>query len=151
MSWLESLDGELIRPRPHGALVLCGCMSTARLSEHWGYILGGGGLGVDDTVLLDGSDVGVGPQSLDLGRGESTSKAVDDVPLVGDRGGPLNLGECVDVGLTVSTILESDDVSPGNGLPGLVHLEEGRRSRESGENAESENDEALGEHVDVTG
>ena len=105
---------------------------------------------MDETVFLDGNNIGVGPQILELCRGQSSSKAVDDVPLVGDRTLVVTR-ESVEMGFTVGTILEDDNVSSGNAFLGLIHLYEGRRSRESGENAESEDDEALGEHVDDTG
>jgi hypothetical protein len=98
------------------------------------------------------SNIRVGPQSLQLGRRERTSEAIDDVPLVGDRRpSPLLREKESMLALTASTVLEGDDVSSGNGLLGLLHPDEGRRSRESGENAESEDDEVLGEHADGAG
>ena len=152
MSWLVSLVWELIRPRPHGASVLSGSMSTIEMSKQRRCLLGNNGLGVNETILLDGSNIGIGPQILELGRRESTSEAVDDVPLVGDRGGTIELTrECVDVGFTASTILEGDNVSSSDGFLSLLDLDEGRRSRKSRENAESEDDQVLGEHIDDTG
>ena len=58
----------------------------------------------DNTVLLDKTDLGVGTQGADLVVSEMTSEAIDYVPLVGD------VATGVDVGLTVSTILEGDDI-----------------------------------------
>ena len=103
---------------------------------------------MDVTVLLDESNIGVGPQILELRRGESAREAVDDIPFVGDRGGTAHsTREGVDTGFTVNTIFEGDDISSGNGLLDLLHLDEGGRSRENGENTESEDEEVLGEHV----
>jgi len=127
-------------------------MSTAEWSEHRRCLLSGNGLGVDKTLLFDGSNIWIGPQSLEFGRGEGTSKTVDDVPLVSNRGSTIDLTrECVDIGFAASTILEGNDVSSGDGLLGLPHLNEGRRNGESGENVEGEDDEVLGEHVDDAG
>lgn len=53
--------------------------------------------------------------------------------------------------LTVNILVEHDNVSSGNGLLGLLHNDEGGRSGESRENAEGEDDEVLGEHVDDAG
>jgi hypothetical protein len=127
-------------------------MSTTEKSEHWRCLLSDNGLGVDQTIFFDGSNIGVGSQSLEFGLRESTSKAVDNVPLVGNRRRIVErLREDINTGFAVSTILESDDVPSSNWLFDLLHLEEGRRSRESWENAESEDDEVLGEHVDHAG
>jgi len=123
-------------------------MSTAQWPERWRCLLGKGGLGVHDTILFNGENIGVGPQNLDLGHREKTSKAIDDVPLVGDRRGTARLTTGVDVGLTASILLEGDNISSGNRLLSLMHLDEGRRCRESRENAESEDDEDLWEHAD---
>lgn len=123
-------------------------MSTAKYSEHRRFLLSDSGLGVDVTVLLDESNIGVGPQILELRRGESTRKAVDDIPLVGDRGDTADpTREGANTGFTVNAIFEGDDISSGNGLLDLLHLNEGGRSGETGENTESEDEEILGEHV----
>ena len=53
----------------------------------------------------------------------------------------------VEIGLTVSTFLEGNNVSSSNGLIGFLHINKGRGSRESREDAESEEDEVFGEHV----
>lgn len=71
-----------------------------------------------------------------------TSESVNDVPLMGDL-----TRKGVDVLLAVSTVLEGDNVSSGNRVLGFIDLDEGRRSRESGEKGESEDDEVLGEHI----
>jgi len=127
-------------------------MNTTERSQRRRCLLSDIVLCADNTVLLDGSNIGVGPQILELGRRESTSEAIDDGPLMGDRGGTVDPArECVDVGFTAGTVLEGDDVSPGNGLLGLLHRDKGRRSGESREDAESEDDEILGEHVDNAG
>ena len=80
--------------------------------------------------------------------GESAGEAVDDVPLVGDRGTVSPTGEGFDMGFTVDTLLKGDNVSSSDGFFGLVHLSEGGRGRECGESAESEDGDILGEHVD---
>jgi len=117
-------------------------VNTTGQSEYWGCLLGNRGLGVNETVLLNGENVGVGFQSFDLGLRERTSETINDVPLMSDGGGI----EGVDIGLAASTVLEDDNVSSCNGLPGLLHLDERRRGGESGENAKSEDDEILDEH-----
>ena len=103
---------------------------------------------MDETVFLDGSNIWTGPQILEMCGGESTGEAVDDVPLVGDRGTVSPTREGVDMGFTINVLLEGDNVSSSNGFLGLVHLSEGGRSRECGESAESEDGHILWEHVD---
>ena len=49
---------------------------------------------------------------------------------------------------TVDTVLEGDDVPPCNGFLGPPNLDEGGRSGESRESAESEDGDVLGEHAD---
>lgn len=117
-------------------------MNATEQSECWGCLLGNHSLGVNETVLLNGENVGVRPQGFDLGLREGTSETINDVPLMSDGRGI----EGVDISLAASTFLEDDNVSSCNRLPGLLHLDKGRRGGESGENAESEDDEVLDEH-----
>jgi hypothetical protein len=102
-------------------------------------------LGIDGSVLLDRKGIVVGAQVADLGVGEMTGEAINYFPAVGD------VSAEVDVGLDISTLLEGNDVPPWDGIGHFPNLDEGRRSGESGENAESEGDKVLGEHFNNAG
>ena len=110
-----------------------------------------GGLCADELDLLDGSNIGVRILKLVPGR-ESTGEAVDNVPLVGGRGGAVGLiSKGVDMGFVANSILEYDNVSSGDWLIGFVNCKEGGEGRNSGGNVESEGVEVHGEHIDDAG
>ena len=102
---------------------------------------------MNETILLDGCDIGVGPQDLQVGSGEGSSETVDDVPLVRHLGlgaDPTGNGGntiCVD-----NVVLECYDVASRSRVLGLRDSDEGGWSSEDRENAEDESDELLGEH-----
>ena len=75
---------ELMRPRPQGASCLSEVLSAIEKSRYRGRLLSDSGLGMTEAILLDGDNVGVRSQSLNLGVIESTSEAIDEIPLVGD-------------------------------------------------------------------
>ena len=99
----------------------------------------------NNTVFLDEEDLGVGTQGVDLVVSEMTSEAIDYVPLVGD------VATGVDVCLTVSTLLEGDDVPAVGWFGRLPNVGGERRSGKGGENAESEGGKVVGEHVNNAG
>jgi len=147
-SWLVSLVWELIRPRPHGASVLSECVSVTKRSEHWGHILSGSSLGINESILLDGRDVGVGPQNLQVSVGEGSSETVDDVPFVCDLGlGADRTGNGRDTSRVCNVVLEGHDVMSSNRIFSLLDGDEGGWSSEDLENTEDESDELLGEHA----
>jgi len=106
-------------------------------------------LGVSETVLLDGRDVGVGPQNLQVSVGEGSSESVDDVPLLRNRRlGADPAGNGGDANRMDNVVLECHDVTSSNSVLGLLDGDEGGGSSEDWENAEDESDELLGEHGD---
>lgn len=110
-------------------------------------LLSSNDLGVNVSVLLDGRDVGVGPQNLQVSVGEGSSETVDDVPFVCNLGlGADTTGNRGDTSRVYNVILECHDVMSSNRLFGLLDGDEGGRSRDDRENAEDESDELLGEH-----
>jgi len=138
---------ELRRPRPHGASVLNRQVSIRERSEHWTCLLSGNGLGVGATILLNGLDVEVRPQNLQVSVRKGSSESVDDVPLVRDLGLRTDpAGDGGDTGGADDVVLESYDVTSGNGVLGLRDGNEGRRSSEDRENAEGKSDESVEEH-----
>ena len=147
-SWLASLVLELTRPRPHGASVLSEHMSITEWSGHWTCSLSGNGFGVGATTLLNGPDVGVGPQNLQVGVSEGSSETIDDAPLMRDLGlGTDTAGDGGDTGGGDNIVLESHNVPSGNSILGLLDSDKGGRGSEDGESTEDESDELLGEHV----
>jgi len=113
----------------------------------WSYLLSGSGMGVGATILLNGLDVRVGPQNLQVSVGEGSSETVDDGPFVRDLGLGADLaGDGRDTSIVGSAVLEGDDVTSGNGIPGLLDGDEGGGSGEDWEKTEEKSDELLGEH-----
>jgi hypothetical protein len=89
-------------------------------------------LGVNVTILLDGLDVGIGPQDFQVSIGEGSSEAVDDVPFVGNlRLGADPVGDGGNTSKTVNVVLEGQNVTSGNSILGLLDSDEGRGSSES--------------------
>ena len=114
-----------------------------------GCLLSDNGLGVGETILLDGRDVGIGSQNLQIGISEGSSESVDDVPLLCNRRlGADPAGNGGDTIRMDNVILECHDVTSSNSVLGLLDGDEGGGSSEDRENAENESDELLGEHGD---
>jgi len=112
-----------------------------------GCLLGDDGLGVDEAVLLDGRNVGVSPQNLQVSVGEGSSKTVDNIPFLRNLGLGADLaGNGGDASETANIVLEGHDVMSSNSVLGLFDGDEGGGSSEDGENTEGESDELLGEH-----
>ena len=102
---------------------------------------------MDETVLLDGRDVGVSPQNLQVSVGEGSSKTVNNVPFLRNLGLGADLaGNGGDTSKTANVVLEGHYVTSSNSVLGLLDRDEGGWSSEDWENAEGESDELLGEH-----
>ena len=80
--WSTSLIWELIRPRPQGALILWSGGGKKLFGLDWGNSLGGDGLGMNGSILLDGRDIGKGTQELYVSIGEGSSATVKDIPFI---------------------------------------------------------------------
>ena len=101
-----------------------------------------------ETILLDGRDVGVRPQNLQVSFSEGSSKPVDDVPLLRNRGlGTYPAGNGRDASRVDDAVLEGHDVTSNNSVLGLLDGNKGGGSGEDREDAEDESDELLGEHA----
>ena len=104
-------------------------------------------LSVSISILLDGCDVGVRPQDLQVNIGEDSSETVDDVPFVRHLGLGTDLtGNGGDTSKTASVVLEGHYVTSGNCVLSLLDRGVGGGGSENWENAEDESDESLGEH-----
>ena len=139
-----------IRRRPQGALVLwntwCGKRSNVHEFDQMN-LLGSDCLGVSVSVFLDGHDIGVRPQDLQVSIGEGSGEAIDDVPFVRNlRLGVYLSGNGGDTNKTADVVLEGHDVSSGNGVFSLLDRDEGGGSRENRENAEDEGNTLVEEH-----
>ena len=122
-------------------------MSITDSPEYWSCLLGDNTMSVGTTTLLNGLDVGVRPQNLQVSVGESSSETVDDGPFVCDlRLGADLAGDGGDTSRVGNAVLESYDVTSGNSVLGLRDGDQGGRSSEDREDAEGESDELLGEH-----
>lgn len=99
------------------------------------------------SVLLDGRDIGVRLQEVQVGIGEGSSKPVNDVPFVRNlRLGADLTSDGGDTGRRVNIVLEGYNVTPRDSALGLVDRDEGRGSGEGWENAEDDGEYFLGEH-----
>lgn len=136
-----------MRPRPHGASVLSGCMSITESPEHRNRLLSGNTLGMGETILLNGRDVGVSPQNLQVSLGKRSSETVDDGPFVRNPGlgaDPTVYGG--DTNRVINAVLESYDVPSRNGVRGVLDSDERGGGSEDRENTKDERDESVGKH-----
>lgn len=102
---------------------------------------------MNESVLLDGRDIRAGPQNLQIGVGEGSSKTVDDVPFVCD----LGLGAYpVDNGGNAigadNIVPECHDIMSSDRIFSLLDGDERGGSSDDWENTEDKKDELLGEH-----
>ena len=110
-------------------------------------LLGSDCLGVSVSVFLDGHDIGVRPQDLQVSIGEGSGEAIDDVPFVRNlRLGVYLSGNGGDTSKTADVVLEGHDVSSGNGVFSFLDRDEGGGSSENRENAEDEGNTLVEEH-----
>ena len=132
---------------PEPASVLSACMNTTESFDSWSCLLSVNTGGANASILLDGPNVGVRPQNLQVGVGKGSSKTVDDGPLVCNLGlGAELAGDGGDTSTLGNAVLESHDVTPVNSVLVPCDGHEGGGSREDRENTEGESDELLGEH-----
>ena len=107
----------------------------------------------DGTLPFDRGNIRVGHEVKDLISGEITGEAVDEVPLVGNRGGiVVPTSKCAGMGFKVNTVREDDEVPSGIRPLDPNCRGVGERGREFGEEIESEDgEEILENHVDDAG
>ena len=90
------------------------------------------GLGLNISILLDGRDVRVRPQELQVIIGEVSSETVDDVPIVCDlRVAADHAGEGGDTDNVVNVVLQGHDVTSGNRVPATPDQDGGREGSKS--------------------
>ena len=92
------------------------------------------------SILLDGRDVGVGPQELQVSIGEASGESLDDVPFVRNRRAAADLvgeGGGTD-NINFNFILEGHNVTSGDRVLAPPDQDGGRENSESWEDPEND-------------
>ena len=96
------------------------------------------------SILLDGRDVGVGPQELQVRIGEASSESLDNVPFVRNRRAAADfVGKGGGTDNTINVVLESHNVTSGDRVLGSPDQDGGREDSESREDTENDGDQPL--------
>ena len=97
------------------------------------------------SILLDGHDIGKGPQELYVSTGEGSNATVKDVPFIvrDPRVGADLVKKRGDTDKTISVVLEGHDVTSGNRVLVLLDRNEGRGDGKSWKDRENDRDELF--------
>ena len=96
------------------------------------------------SILLNGRDIGVGPQGLQVSIGKASSESLDDVPFVRNHRAAADLvGKGGGTDNTINVVLEGHNVTSRNRVLAPPDQDWGREGSESREDAENDGDQLL--------